>query len=118
MILFHCARFDQLIFGEYVDFSGSGDSGESSESIASLSILVNVAYSGESGALHKSGDVIFIIFCVWFLSGLFSKLIIPLCLFLCIVFFVSAFRLWAKLIDKCSGQMNLAWKLQIRPKPG
>ena len=113
MTLFHCARFGQLFFGEYGDFSGSGDSGESSESIASLSILVNVAYSGESGALHKSGDVIFMIFCVWFLSGLFSKLIISL-----YCFFVSAFRLWAKLIDKCSGQMNLAWELQTRPKPG
>ena len=64
MILFHCARFDQLVFGENGDFSGSGDSGESSESIESLSILVNVAYSGESGALHKSGGVIFIFFCI------------------------------------------------------
>ena len=69
MILFHCARFDQLVFGEYGDFSGSG---ESSESIASLSILVNVAYSGESGALHKSGHIYnflqLVFFCVFFPS--------------------------------------------------
>ena len=44
-------------FGEYGDFSGSVDSGESSESIASLAIFVNVAYSGESGALHKSDHI-------------------------------------------------------------
>ena len=81
MILFQCARFDQLVLGEYGDFSGSGDSGEPSESIASLSILVNVAYSGESGALHKSGDI----FPCLFFQVNYSPMSLSVYCFLCLL---------------------------------